>query len=897
MPWNVHSVTLKLRHGHGQLTGNDFLDANKSLSRVQAYSPTLRATQGGKHACGGVQLSGETLLDISQSIVHNDNGGYIKAELALEKLTRFISLAGDHIHSISRLSGTVCRLELTFKGDEKGLDDEFYESSLVTLMKTFHGSVKAYDCKVICDLGRIALSAMQGLGNAVIMSRGPNFLPFVPDYNEFGEAWACLQNMAINFFSGRSSLTRQTSYCPKLSYLYSRFLLKSSWTGINATFVKLCNGQRNFNELRKMWYKCGGIDEGIYSSTILKNGHFLINFDSGSSTATQVDAFNRLFMSHSNRGKNSSCRAVVCPICFLMTSESESALETWASHPCQKSDYISGVKTKTLSINSCEYEKYLFYSVLSLSLSQKEAYIAILDSKMNFFLTGVAGSGKSHTLNCVYPRLVFYYGYQCVQLSATTNRAAANINGITIHRLLGLMVSDEATKMINKREKESSDAVDEHVIYLNENHEGVIEKLTLLKCLIIDEAGMLSEDLHYFLSALLKKIKNNPNPFGGVRIILVGDVLQLPPVETKLDALGLQLTARRFFFSDSLNFNSSSYRVAYLKENHRQKNDLFLSVLNMVRLGDKAAVDILNGNLFSNSNVSKQTLLLATEQSKEIFKVQSDKSKLENRVFNRGFLLENRVYFEKWANDIVERTKIAADTGYSDLIVCCEKKESECYQKLRFKMVKDSDRYICDSIDSSSKISSGAQVAHNDSNFAEITTKLLKRLEIVVGMQYKISCQTDNKYFCTNTLVTIDKICMQESSVHQIEVSTQNSFTSKQTTILSRLTIVDTALGGKVSCSRNQFPLISSVGLLPWSLQCMTITDNIFYDNSRMGGLSGSPQKGFLYTILSRVKDMNQICILHPVSNSEVTSGVHLDARKFDDFYRTQNEIIMNVVD
>ena len=138
---------------------------------------------------------------------------------------------------------------------------------------------------------------------------------------------------------------------------------------------------------------------------------------------------------------------------------------------------------------------------------------------------------------------------------------------------------------------------------------------------------------------------------------------------------------------------------------------------------------------------------------------------------------------------------------------------------------------------------------------------------------------------------------MQESSLYQIHVSSENSSTSKQKTILNSITIVDTALGGKVSCSRSQFPLISSVGLLPWSLQCMTITDNIFYDNSRMGGVSGSPQKGFLYTILSRVKDVNQICILHPVTEYELTSGVHLNALKFDELYRKQNEIVMNVVD
>ena len=45
---------------------------------MQSYSPTLRATQGGKTSCGGVQLAGESLLDQSNKIIDSDEGGFIK---------------------------------------------------------------------------------------------------------------------------------------------------------------------------------------------------------------------------------------------------------------------------------------------------------------------------------------------------------------------------------------------------------------------------------------------------------------------------------------------------------------------------------------------------------------------------------------------------------------------------------------------------------------------------------------------------------------------------------------------------------------------------------------------------------------------------------------------------
>ena len=76
---------------------------------------------------------------------------------------------------------TGCRQELTFKGDEKGLDDDFYQESLKTLIKTSHGSIRSYDSKVITDLGEIVLLAIKGLGKDSVFSRSTCFLPFIGD--------------------------------------------------------------------------------------------------------------------------------------------------------------------------------------------------------------------------------------------------------------------------------------------------------------------------------------------------------------------------------------------------------------------------------------------------------------------------------------------------------------------------------------------------------------------------------------------------------------------------------------------------------------------------------------------------------------------------------------------
>ena len=89
---------------------------------------------------------------------------------------------------------------------------------------------------------------------------------------------------------------------------------------------------------------------------------------------------------------------------------------------------------------------------------------------------------------------------------------------------------------------------------------------------------------------------------------------------------------------------------------------------------------------------------------------------------------------------------------------------------------------------------------------------------------------------------------------------------------------------------------MNAIGLLPWALQCLTISDNIFYDNTRNCG-NEKASKGILYTIMSRAKKGDQFSFFYPIQESEIKYGVHTGAKKFDDRYRLQEGVIFNLSD
>lgn len=147
---------------------------------------------------------------------------------------------------------------------------------------------------------------------------------------------------------------------------------------------------------------------------------------------------------------------------------------------------------------------------------QQAAFQAVVDGK-NIFLTGPAGTGKSYVINEI--RRWAHAKEKQFTLTALTGCAAVLIDGKTLHSTLGLGLGDKPVEIIVQKMKRC-----------NKTQYVKLQKLDLL---VIDEVSMMSDELLEKVSAVLSLIKSNTNVFGGVQVVLAGDMCQLGPVSGK----------------------------------------------------------------------------------------------------------------------------------------------------------------------------------------------------------------------------------------------------------------------------------------------------------------------------------------------------------------------------
>lgn len=182
----------------------------------------------------------------------------------------------------------------------------------------------------------------------------------------------------------------------------------------------------------------------------------------------------------------------------------------------------------------------------------------ILKMGHNVFLTGSAGAGKTFVLNA-YIKYLHEHDVT-VAITASTGIAATHMQGTTIHAWSGIGIRDSLTDWdIDQMEEKK---------YLWDHYDKV-------RVLIIDEVSMLSGDFLDMLDRVCKSFKRNEKPFGGIQIVLCGDLFQLPPIG-KGDS-GSNMVV------DSNAWRTMGLVVCYLTEQHRQDDREFLDILNAIR--------------------------------------------------------------------------------------------------------------------------------------------------------------------------------------------------------------------------------------------------------------------------------------------------------------------------
>lgn len=209
--------------------------------------------------------------------------------------------------------------------------------------------------------------------------------------------------------------------------------------------------------------------------------------------------------------------------------------------------------------------------VFSLDEFQKKVLTYVANGE-NLFVTGKAGTGKTALLREITK---MYAGRKVIAVLAPTGVAAKNAEGFTMHSFLRLPL-----KPYLPEHKVKPD--------LYQLKESGAETLRSVDIIIIDEISMVRCDMLDAADAILQHYRNNDRPFGGVQLIMFGDLYQLCPVAAGDDIKVLKggYDSNEFYFFISKALRNLSYRVIELKKIHRQDNRKFINLLNNVRIGE-----------------------------------------------------------------------------------------------------------------------------------------------------------------------------------------------------------------------------------------------------------------------------------------------------------------------
>lgn len=187
------------------------------------------------------------------------------------------------------------------------------------------------------------------------------------------------------------------------------------------------------------------------------------------------------------------------------------------------------------------------------------------DGKKNLFITGRAGTGKSTLLSYFREKTS-----RSVVVLAPTGVAAVNVRGQTIHSFFGFKpdITVEKARRAAKR-------------HADQGWAGVYREMDTL---IIDEVSMVRADLFDCADAFLKVARQErARPFGGVHVVLIGDLYQLPPVVRSDEQTVFNHHYKSPWFFDSAAYAEMNAELVELEKIYRQHDERFIGLLNAVR--------------------------------------------------------------------------------------------------------------------------------------------------------------------------------------------------------------------------------------------------------------------------------------------------------------------------
>lgn len=287
-------------------------------------------------------------------------------------------------------------------------------------------------------------------------------------------------------------------------------------------------------------------------------------------------------------------------------------------------------------------------------------------SNRNIFLTGRAGTGKTTFLK--------YIRENCpkqMAVVAPTGVAAINAGGVTIHSFFQLPLApfipgSGGTGFQNSDQEVSNKHSLLNRLRFNSDKKKVFQQLEIL---VIDEISMVRCDTLDAIDTVLRHIRQRPSErFGGVQLLFIGDMLQLPPVikEQEWNLLSAYYSGQYFFDSKVLQEESPVY-IEFNKI-YRQRDEQFIALLNQVRNNelDEDGMNILESRFQPSFRRSRQDgyIVLTTHNNKASEINTRELSNLSGKLFSYNAEVQDEFSDRAYPADEVLHLKVGAQVMF-----------------------------------------------------------------------------------------------------------------------------------------------------------------------------------------------------------------------------------------
>ena len=260
---------------------------------------------------------------------------------------------------------------------------------------------------------------------------------------------------------------------------------------------------------------------------------------------------------------------------------------------------------------------------LELSNTQKYAFEKFKRGE-SLLILGPAGTGKSQITKTFY-KWITNTQQKTMYLTSTTGISAYNIGGITINSFMGIGTGESSVETIIRRLKYKT---------------SIKNRIKMTDILVIDEISMMSASVFEKINHICQILKRSNKPFGGIQIILTGDLLQLETIFNTTTPLNNNSSDNRLIIESELFKKMFTKSTVVLQENFRQKTDTkYIDILMRIRKGLQNEQDIktLQTRLIDTDKNSLIYLVSSNKKAQLINSKQLDKIKEEDYLFECQF--------------------------------------------------------------------------------------------------------------------------------------------------------------------------------------------------------------------------------------------------------------------